>query len=185
MADCIPVMNIVGLVRNASTIFSSHLQLQQNLLPVMGVLQRSIKTSIYQSQCSYTIFKKCCLNHWTFPPSDTTRHDLGDTVLREESLGKNQLECWNKHLIGCTVCGWEKWRILGGDVQSGLKATDGTRVSAVVIGSTGRGRGVWAVVIFAQRCGVVRGGVHVCLLKWRREVVGPLVRQQIVLIQSL
>lgn len=81
-------MNIVGLVRDASTIFSSHLQLQQNLLPVMGVLQRSIKTSIYQSQCSYTIFKKCCLNHWTFSPSDTARHDLGDTVLRGESLGE-------------------------------------------------------------------------------------------------
>lgn len=82
-----PVMDIVGVVRDASAILSSHLELQQNLFPVTGVLQRSIKTTVYQSQCSYTIFKKCCLNHWTFPPSDTVRHDLGDAVLRGEILG--------------------------------------------------------------------------------------------------
>lgn len=119
-------MNIARVVRDASTIFSSHLQLQQNLLPVTGVLQRSIKTSVYQSQCGYTIFKKCCLSHWTFPPLDNTRHDIGDTVFRGESLGGeggNQLECWNKHLIGCRVSGWEK----GGErpCHHGDKATDG------------------------------------------------------------
>lgn len=79
------------------------------------------------------------------------------------------------------MCGWGKWRLFG----DGDKATDGTRVSAVVIGSTRRRRGVWSVVIFAQRCGVVCGGVHVRLLKRWWEVVGPLIRQQIVLIQSL
>lgn len=88
------------------------------------------------------------------------------------------------------MCGWEKRRGFRRrcperPCHHGDKAMDSIRVSAVVIGSAGRGGGVWAVVIFAQRCGVVRGGVHVCLLKRRREVVGPLVRQQIVLIQSL
>lgn len=52
-----PVMDIVGVVRDASAILSSHLELQQNLFPVSGVLQRSIKTLVYQSHCSYTIFK--------------------------------------------------------------------------------------------------------------------------------
>lgn len=115
-----PVMDIVGVVRDASAILSSHLELQQNLLPVTGVLQQSIKTSVYQSQCSYTIFKKCCLNHWTFSPSEHRKAWLRWRGPRgERSWGKNQLECWNEHLVGCRVCGWEKWRVLG-DVRSGL-----------------------------------------------------------------
>lgn len=81
-----PVMDIVGVIRDARAIMSSHLQ--QNLFPLTGVLQRSIETSVYQSQCSYTTFKKCCLNHWTFPPSDTVSRDLGDAVPGGEILGE-------------------------------------------------------------------------------------------------
>ena len=58
-------------------------------------------------------------------------------------------------------------------------------VVAVVIGPAGGGGGVRPVVVFPQGCGVVGGGVHVGLLKRRWIEVGPLVWQEIVLVQGL
>lgn len=58
-------------------------------------------------------------------------------------------------------------------------------VVAVVVGPARRGGGVGLVVVLAERRGVVGGGVDVCLLERRLVDVGPLVRQQVVLVQRL
>lgn len=58
-------------------------------------------------------------------------------------------------------------------------------VVAIVIGPAGRGGRVGLVVILAQRCGVVGGGVDVCLLERRWVEVRPLVWQKVVLVQRL
>lgn len=58
-------------------------------------------------------------------------------------------------------------------------------VVAVVVGPAGRGGGVGLVVVLAQRCGVVGGGVDVGLLQRRLVDVGPLVWKQVVLVQRL
>lgn len=64
----------------------------------------------------------------------------------------------------------------------------GGRVSAVVavvVGPARRGGGVGLVVVLAERGGIVGGGVDVGLLQRRLVDVGPLVREQVVLVQRL
>lgn len=58
-------------------------------------------------------------------------------------------------------------------------------VVAVVVGPARRGGGVGLVVVLAERRGVVGGRVDVCLLQRRLVDVGPLVGQQVVLVQRL
>lgn len=58
-------------------------------------------------------------------------------------------------------------------------------VVAVVVGPARRGGGVGLVVVLAERGGIVGGGVDVCLLQRRLVDVGPLVGQQVVLVQRL
>lgn len=57
----------------------------------------------------------------------------------------------------------------------------GSAVVVLVVGPAGRGRGGGLVLVL----GVVGGGVDVGLLQRRRVEVGPLVRLQVVLVQSL
>lgn len=58
-------------------------------------------------------------------------------------------------------------------------------VVAVVVGPAWRRGGVWLVVVFAERCGIVGGGVDVRLLERRWVKVGSFIWQQVVLVQRL
>lgn len=78
LPDHIPVMNIAG----ASAISPAH-------LPLTGVLQRSIKTSVYQRQCRYTILFVCFkvplekLVRFPFPFLGGTRREKNRSECRE------------------------------------------------------------------------------------------------------
>lgn len=58
-------------------------------------------------------------------------------------------------------------------------------VVAVVVGPAWRRGGVWLVVVFAECCGIVGGGVDIRLLERRWVKVGSFIWQQVVLVQCL
>lgn len=58
-------------------------------------------------------------------------------------------------------------------------------VVVLVVGPAWRRGGVGLVVVFAECCGIVGGGVDVCLLQRRWVEVGSFIWQQVVLVQCL
>lgn len=86
--------------------------------------------------------------------------------------------------------GWGGVERFGGQWQGGWRAAPGwgeyvSAVVAVVIGPTGRRGGVGLVVVFAERCGVVGGGVDISLLEGSGIEIGAFIWQQVVLVERL
>lgn len=75
---------------------------------------------------------------------------------------------------------WGNGRGVGEPVVGRFSAV----VAVVIRPAWWRGR-VGLVVIFAERCGIVGGGVDVCLLKRSWIEIGPFIWQQVVLVQCL
>lgn len=83
-------------------------------------------------------------------------------------------------------CPWGGGGRRWGEAGSGeLWAGRVSAVVAVVVGPARRGGGVGLVVVLAERGGIIGGRVDVGLLQRRLVDVGPLVGEQVVLVQRL